>query len=37
MMYVPLLLSATVVEKLELIWVCCRWRVDLFVFMWLLT
>jgi len=23
------LLSAAIVEKLELIWVCCRWRVDL--------
>ena len=22
------LLSATIVEELELIWVCCRWRVD---------
>jgi hypothetical protein len=26
------LLSAAVVEKLELIWVCCRWRVDLLMF-----
>jgi len=31
-MYVPLLLSAAIVEELELIWVCCRWRVDLFLF-----
>jgi len=30
MMYVPVLLSDAIVEKLELIWVCCRWRVDLF-------
>ena len=26
------LLSAAIVEELELIWVCCRWRVDLFCF-----
>ena len=26
------LLSAAIVEELELIWVCCRWRVDLFMF-----
>jgi hypothetical protein len=26
------LLSAAIVEKLELIRVCCRWRVDLFMF-----
>jgi hypothetical protein len=26
------LLSAAIVEKLELIWVCCGCRVDLFVF-----
>jgi hypothetical protein len=26
------LLSAAVVEELELICVCCRWRVDLFLF-----
>jgi hypothetical protein len=32
MMYIPILLSAAVVEELELIWVCCRWRVDLFFF-----
>jgi len=32
MMYVPVLLSAPIVEKLELIWVCCWWRVDLFRF-----
>ena len=27
----PLLLSAAIVEELELIWVCCGWRVDLFM------
>jgi len=32
MMYVPVLLSAAIVEELELIWVCCRWHVDLFCF-----
>jgi hypothetical protein len=26
------LLSAAIVEKLELIWACCGWRVDLFMF-----
>jgi hypothetical protein len=26
------LLSAAIVEELELIWVCCRWGVDLFLF-----
>ena len=26
------LLSAAIVEKLELIWVCCRWRVHPFMF-----
>jgi len=31
-MYVPVVLSAAIVEKLGLIWVCCRWRVDLFMF-----
>jgi hypothetical protein len=31
-MYIPLLLSAAIVEELELIWVCCWWRVDLFCF-----
>jgi hypothetical protein len=31
-MYVPVLLSAAIVEELELIWVCCRWHVDLFCF-----
>jgi len=31
-MYVPVVSSAAIVEKLELIWVCCRWRVDLFMF-----
>jgi hypothetical protein len=32
MMYVPVLLSVAIVEELELIWVCCGWRVDLFCF-----
>ena len=32
MMYVPVLLSVAIVEKLELIGVCCMWRVDLFLF-----
>jgi len=27
MTYVHILLSAAIVEELELIWVCCRWRV----------
>jgi hypothetical protein len=27
-----LLLSAAIVEELELIWVCCGWHVDLFLF-----
>jgi hypothetical protein len=27
-MYVPVLLSAAIVEKLELIWACCRRRVE---------
>jgi len=31
-MYVPVLLSAAIVEELKLISVCCRWRVDLFYF-----
>jgi hypothetical protein len=26
------LLSAAIVEKLELNWVCCGWRVDLFMY-----
>jgi hypothetical protein len=26
------LLSAAIVEEWELIWVCCGWRVDLFLF-----
>jgi len=26
------LLSVAIVEELELIWVCCRWRIDLFLF-----
>jgi hypothetical protein len=26
------LLSATIVEELELVWVCCGWRTDLFCF-----
>jgi hypothetical protein len=28
-MYVTILLSVVIVEESELIWVCCRWRVDL--------
>jgi len=32
MIYVPVLLFADIVEELELIWVYCRWRVDLFMF-----
>jgi hypothetical protein len=32
MMYVPILLSAAVVEELELILMCCRWHVNLFLF-----
>jgi len=32
-MYVPVLLSAAIVIDLELIWVCCRWRVDLILFL----
>jgi len=32
MMYVPVLLFAAFAEKLELIWVGCRWRVYLFMF-----
>jgi hypothetical protein len=32
MMYVPVLLSAVIVEELELIWVCCGWRVDTYLF-----
>jgi len=31
-MYVPVLLSDAIVEKVELIWACCRWSVDLFMF-----
>jgi hypothetical protein len=26
------MLSAAIVEESELIWVCCGWRVDLFLF-----
>ena len=29
-MYLPVFLSVAVVEESELIWVCYRWRVDLF-------
>jgi len=32
MMYVPVLLSVAIVEESELISVCYRWRVDLFLF-----
>jgi len=32
MMYVPVLLSPAIVEELELIRVCCRWGVDVFLF-----
>jgi hypothetical protein len=32
MMYIPVLLSVAIVEDLELIWVRCGWRVDLFCF-----
>jgi hypothetical protein len=31
-MYVPVLLSAGIIEEVELMWVCCRWCVDLFLF-----
>jgi len=27
------LLSVAIVEELELLWVCCGWRVDLFFFL----
>ena len=29
---VPVLLSAAIVEELELMWVCCGWGVTLFLF-----
>jgi len=32
MTYIAVLLSAAIVEELELIWVCCGWRNDLFLF-----
>jgi hypothetical protein len=28
----PFLLSATIMEELELVWVCCGWHTDLFCF-----